>query len=131
MYIVLGSAAAEHLNQKYLVLELDTVEYSGGKPPVTAYGVVDSEHIPLQEVNRMSELTMLHEKMMENYKKRNWKFCIDAVEHLRGKFKGELDEFYQSIEDRSRAHRDSEPSEDWSATLKVTADDCTDEESAS
>jgi hypothetical protein len=44
----------------------------------------------------------LHENLIEELKKENYKFCLDAIDHLLGKFGGELDSFYTIIQERAK-----------------------------
>jgi len=113
MYIVTGEEAASIVGDKYLLLELDTIRYSKDAAPVRSFCVIDSEHVPLTDINRIAEYSNLHENLIKEYKKRNWKFCIDALEHLKGIFRGELDSFYDDIEKRCIKFQQSEPPADW------------------
>jgi hypothetical protein len=54
---------------------------------------------------------------MSNYKKRNWKYCQDALEHLQGKWKGELDSFYQDMANRVTGYQKHEPGVDWEPVI--------------
>jgi len=54
---------------------------------------------------------------MSNYKKRNWKYCQDALEHLQGKWKGELDSFYQDMANRVVGYQGHEPDSDWDPVI--------------
>ena len=120
MYIIMGDEAAGLVSDKYLILELDTILYDADKDPVTSYCVIDNEHVPLTDINQIEPMTQLHSKMLENYRKRNWKFCLDAIEHLKGKFRGELDTFYDDLEKRCSVFQQFEPSQDWNGVLDKT-----------
>lgn len=119
MYIVIGDDITK-IDEKYITFELDTIKYSSDAEPVTSYCVITNEHVPLTDVNRISEYKNLHTKLMENYRKRNWKFCIDAIEHLRGCFKGEMDSFYDDLEARCEQFQESEPPKDWDGVYDKT-----------
>lgn len=109
MHIILGEENVREIDQKYTVLELDTLRISG--EPVTAYCLV--EQMPLDEMFTLTQFKDLHENLIKNYKKRNWKFCEDAVEHLRGKWQGELDSFYDSVIDRVKQYQQQDPGPEW------------------
>lgn len=117
MYIVIGEESANELSSKYLVLELDTLRYPGSEKTITAYCVIDNEHISLMDIPNMEQWVELHTKLIENYKKRNWKFCIDAIEKLRGTFDGELDTFYDDLEKRASVFNQFPPAEDWDGII--------------
>lgn len=94
MYIVFGNKEIQGLDEKYIVLELDTFNVSNEIIPT--YCVLDSKNIS----NNILESKQLHENLIKNYKVGNWKFCTDAIGHLHGKFGGELDSFYDILIDR-------------------------------
>lgn len=96
MNIIIGEIAAEKLKENYTVLELETFTVNDSK--VKTYCVV--EHIPITEITNLEQYKSLHQKFIEEYYNKNYKFCIDAIEHLTGKFGGELDTFYNTILDR-------------------------------
>ena len=52
------------------------------------------------DFNQLANWTKLHESLIENIKKQNKDFCLDAIEHLKGQFGGELDSFYVNVEER-------------------------------
>ena len=108
------------LDEKYITFELDTILYDADKDPVTSYCVITNEHVPLTDINRIDEFKKLHAKLIENYRKRNWKFCIDALEHLKGRFKGEMDSFYNDIEKRCQVFQQFEPPADWDGIYDKT-----------
>lgn len=93
MHIITDSEAAEKLKENYTVLELETFEKNGHR--VTAYCVVPE--IPILELPLLDHHKQLHADFIAEYNKGNFKYCEDAVEHLRGKFNGDLDSFYDII----------------------------------
>jgi len=119
MYIVVGDDVNQ-LDEKYITFELDTVRYAEDQAPITSYCVITNEHVPLTDINRIDEFKNLHAKLIENYKKRNWKFCIDAIGHLKGRFKGEMDTFYHDMEQRVSVFQQFEPPQDWDGVYDKT-----------
>lgn len=100
MYIVLDKDnAIEQLRSKYLLLELDTLEIIG-EDPIKSYAVISSDNLTIQELQILDKLQDLHEALIRNYHRKDWHFCKDALEHLKGCFKGEIDSFYTEIEQR-------------------------------
>ena len=84
-------------DDRYTFLELDTVMQPGLEKPVTLYAVIDD--LPLEEIVDLASLKVYHETLIKNYKAGNWEHIADNVEPLMGKFRGELDSFYQNIID--------------------------------
>ena len=69
MNIILGEENVKEIDQKYTVLELDTLLFSGSATPVTAYCLV--EKVGLEEFVTLDRFRELHNNMMRNYKLKN------------------------------------------------------------
>lgn len=118
MKIVMGKENAQQFDSKYTLLELDTMRIPNLDEPITAYCVVDS--IPITQISNSEQYKNLHNKLMENYRLKNWKFCEDAIEHLLGKWNGELDTFYEDISQRVQ-HQKSQPLDiEWTGIIDKT-----------
>jgi len=123
MYIVYETNnAIDSLRSKYLVLELDTIEFSEGDEvkTVKAFVVIDTAHIPLEEISKMENLKELHENLIKNYHLQNWNFCLQAMEHLTGSFKGEVDTFYDALTSRIKVLENEVLPEDWTGNVLTT-----------
>jgi hypothetical protein len=48
---------------------------------------------------------------------KNWKYCRDAIEHLQGKWRGELDSFYDTLLDRIKDFEIVDPGSDWTGIV--------------
>ena len=120
MYIIYGEGSAKELREKYLVLELDTIKYSQLDDVVKVFCVIDNDHIPLTEINQTDSLANLHEKLISNYQKQNWDFCLEAIEHLKGKFSGELDSYYDELLNRIDTFSKTTLTESWSPVLELS-----------
>lgn len=118
MHIIFGDDTAREISEKYTVLEVDSFLFPNASEPVRAFCIV--ENIPITEIHRIDEFRDLHEKLVENYGKRNWKFCEDALEHLVGKWHGELDTFYHELSNRIKNFKESDPGPDWSPVIDRT-----------
>lgn len=114
MHIILGEENALRLNNKYTLLELDLIRVEPNSPPLQAYCVL--EDIPAEDVLRLDEHSRLHQKLIENFRKRNWNFCENAIEHLRGCWGGSVDTFYSEILTRVAKYKENDPGEDWDYT---------------
>ena len=117
MQIIFGRPSQE-LFEKYIILELDTIQYSKDAEPVTAYCVIGGENVTLEEVSVLKQTAGMHEALMNNYRKQNWDFCEQAIESLRGKFKGEMDSFYDVLESRIRDYRKGNVVSEWDGILR-------------
>lgn len=93
MHIIVGDEAAQALKGNYTVLELETFDNKDKK--VTAYCVVPE--VPIMELPNLEHHKQLHADFIREYNLGNYNYCINAVEHLKGKFNGDLDSFYDII----------------------------------
>lgn len=117
MLVVFGKETAEKLRDRMTVLELDTFMQDGLNEPVTAYAVIEVEDIPLQELPQLENMTLLHNTMWVEYRARRFNFCEQAMEHLRGKWKGTLDSFYDEFGSRIKDLKESQLDENWSGVI--------------
>jgi hypothetical protein len=117
MLVVFGKETAERLKDRMTVLELDTFMQDGLNEPVTAYAVIEVEDIPLQELPQLENMTLLHNTMWVEYRARRFGFCEQAMEHLRGKWKGTLDSFYEEFGTRINNLKESQLDENWSGVI--------------
>lgn len=99
MHIILGSEAAEKLRENYTVLELET--FDRGDQKITAYCVVPQ--IPIMELPSLEQHIKLHDDFIKEYNAGNYNYCLTAVEHLLGKFNGDLDSFYEIIVEKIKS----------------------------
>lgn len=115
MNIVLGLEQVKDLADRYVVLPLDSFQIPGRPDPVVSYCVV--ENAGMADLTRLDSLVNLHEKLIANYGKKNWNFCQQAIEHLRGRWNGELDSFYDDMIDRINQFIEQDPGPDWSPVI--------------
>lgn len=116
MNILLGEDAAKNVEEKYIVLELDRIKFPGIPDPVTAYCLV--ERVNLTDLVGGTDWCELHANLIKNFRLRNWKYCQDAIEHLRGHWNGEVDTFYDSLGKRVQSYIDVEPGPDWDGCIE-------------
>ena len=122
MHIIFGDEVAKDMADKYTVLELDCFQMQADGPVFKAYCVVDKDSIPLEELSTVENMTRLHNKLMENYRKKNWEFCEQALEHLFGRWGKEVDSFYIDITGRVRQYKDHTPNDFNDGVIKKYID---------
>ena len=104
------------LKTKYTILELDTLRFPDSNMTQTAWCVISTDNVTLQDLPVMGQYQELHNNMMRNYKLKNWKYCEDAIEHLLGRWKGDLDSFYNEIANRLTTLKEQDPGPEWDGT---------------
>jgi len=114
MNIIFGKDVAEELSSKHTLLELDTITIKSSAP-ITVYCVI--EHIPLDELPKTEALKEMHSALMENYRKRNWQFCEEAISYLMGAWAHEADSFYENLLERVSNYKENEPGPEWTGIV--------------
>lgn len=114
MHIIFGTSEADKLKEKYIVLELDTIDIQNNGP-IVAYCIV--ENIPLANLPQAEIYMKLHSDLMENYRKRDWNYCEQAIEALRGFWGGDTDTFYDSLLSRIKEYQQNEPDDSWTGIV--------------
>ena len=118
MHIILGDQITKTLQEKYIVLELDSFYVAEKNTAISAYCLV--ENVPPQELIEVEQFRDLHAQMIKNYRLGNWKFCEDALEHLQGRWNGEVDSFYQALSTRITDLRDQQlDTSSWDPAIKI------------
>jgi hypothetical protein len=108
MNIIIGIDAANAAREKYTVLPLQDIKFAShpDMPPVTAYCLI--EDVPLDEIPKLQEQIDLHTKFYENLQKPDFNYCEQALEHLKGKWRGEVDTYYEVMEKSINENKDVE-----------------------
>lgn len=122
MKVIFGQENAKAVSDRMTLLELDTFKYKEDDGTVTAYAVVDAETLPVNEIPVLSNHADLHNTMMLEYRRRNWDYCEQALEHLTGKWKGSIDSFYKDFRGRIDQLKNEELSDDWNGVIDKTAE---------
>lgn len=117
MHIILTEENAKLMEEKYIVLELDLIKIAPDQDSVPAFCVISFEDVALEEIPQLEKWKRLHQKLIENYRKRNWDFCEQALEHLPGRWKGTVDSFYREISERIAKYKTQDLSDDWDYTI--------------
>ena len=88
---------SDEIAKKYVVLDLDTFSIPDGSTHTVCCVV---ENIPITELSETENLKALHSALIENYAKKNWIDCEQAIGQLMGKWGGEVDSFYTDLQSR-------------------------------
>lgn len=115
MNIMFEDSITDEIRARYTLLPLDTFYFSSADLKSTAFCLV--ENIPIPEIANIDKIIELHHNLIKNYKLRNWNYCINAIEHLKGKWNGELDSFYDSVLERVEQYKDSNLDDNWSGVI--------------
>lgn len=115
MNIIFGREQAAALSENYTVLELDTIRYGGVEQEVTAFCVIES--VSIVDMPKLESMKNLHANLLIEYRKKNWNYCEQAIEHLEGFWGQELDTFYENIAGRIAAFKENDPGENWSGVI--------------
>jgi hypothetical protein len=105
---------ATNIDEKYIVLDLDTFSLPDGSLH-TACCVV--ENIPVAELPITQSLKELHVNLIHNYGQRDWNYCEQAIEHLMGKWSGEVDSFYQELNTRIQELKTQDLDDTWTPVI--------------
>ena len=119
MNIIIGEEVASEVDGRYILLELDSIKIAVDQSPVRTYCLI--EKITLEEIFNIEQCQKLHSKLIENYRKKNWKFCLDAIDHLKGNWNRELDSFYTVLESRILDFQLNDPGEEWNGVIDKTS----------
>jgi hypothetical protein len=117
MNIILGKNNVGDISDRYVVLELDTLVVPGHDSPVTAYALI--ERHPITDMASIPRYQELHGNLIRNYKLRNWKYCSDAIDHLLGRWNGEIDSFYETMLQRLKSLLETDPGDSWDGVVSV------------
>ena len=120
MNIIFGTEMAKQSQERYTVLELDTFNLLPTDKVITAYCLVET--IPIEEMLAIESLKDLHSNLMVEYRKRNWRYCEDVIEHLTGKWGGNVDTFYSELYQRIQNLKQEDLPQDWTGWVDKTVE---------
>lgn len=118
MNIVLENNLTDEMKDKFMLVELDSFQHEPDGDAIKSFAVITKDEINVQEIHNIKQYIDLHNNLMKNYRMKNWKYCEDAIEHLQGKFRGELDSFYAVLSERIGTLKDLTLAEDWSPHIQ-------------
>jgi hypothetical protein len=111
MHIIFGEKSVKNFENKYVVLELDTLLFQPNEQEIKTYCLV--ENIPINNLVRVDEMKKLHSDLIVNYRMRDWNFCEQAMEHLVGFWGNEVDSFYIELQSRIKDLKKQNLNESW------------------
>ena len=101
MNIIFGRENAEKLREKYTVLDLEKLVVEDKE--VEVFCLIPAEKIALPDLPQLENWTKLHNDFLKGYYTKQYDYCRQCIEHLTGKFGGEVDCFYSIILERIEA----------------------------
>ena len=101
MEIIFGRENAEKLRERYTILDLETVEKDGVSLEV--FCLIPADKLGLADLPQLDNWVKLHNDFLHGYHTNQYNYCRQAIEHLMGKFGGEVDTFYEEILKRINA----------------------------
>lgn len=113
MHIIFGEPDTS-IKERYVVLELDTFRLPDNELK-TSYCVIET--LPMLELDRLDAFKKLHSELVHYYKKREWDYCLQVIEGLRGQWSGEVDSFYDNLAGRIEDYKDNPPGADWDGVI--------------
>ena len=95
MDIIFGRENAEKLREKYTVLDLETVEKDGHS--IEVFCLIGGDKISIGDLPQLEQWITLHNDFLHGYQTQQWNYCRQCIDHLTGKFGGEVDTFYEEL----------------------------------
>ena len=95
MQLIFGRDNAEKLKERYTVLDLETIEKDGHS--IEVFCLIGGDKILIGDLPQLENWKQLHTDFLHGYHTQQYEYCRQCIEHLMGKFGGEVDSFYQEI----------------------------------
>ena len=114
MHIVFGAAAKE-LSTRFVILELDTFRDTHTQQQHVAYCLI--ENIPLDDMPILQELCDCHRDLIFHYQHAQWSLCLEQLPKLRGRWNGEVDSFYDDLQQRIDSYSQQTVQPGWDYAL--------------
>ena len=119
MKIILGEETVKEMEDKFILIELDTIAVKGKTEPVKIYTSLGT----YEDVNYTMNYEMprqQHDKFLNWYRSQNWPFARRWINDLRKQFNGVLVDYYDMMEKRIDKLEKEELPEDWDGVYRAT-----------
>jgi hypothetical protein len=116
MNIVIGEENIAEVKDRMTVLELDSFKVYG--QTIKSYCILGE--VNLQDLLQLESLTALHANLIKNYRLKNWNYCEQAIEHLLGRWNGEVDTFYETFLSRIKDLKTQSLDDSWDGSVQHT-----------
>jgi hypothetical protein len=110
MNIIWGNHELASIEDKYTVLELDTFLLET-EDTITAYCVLSE--IPAPTLINLDHYKQMHDKLLENYRDKQFEFVAQMAEQLEIRFGEDMREYYQVMKTRAEELQASGVPDDW------------------
>ena len=100
--MVIGPKTYEYVKDEYLCLELDCLAVKGKSEGVNIYTIVDKD---FESVEKAKD----HKHFINHYRNMNWAVAQDYIKTLKNYFKGDMDEYYDMMNERIEEYKINPP----------------------
>ena len=114
MYIIFGDSV-KNISNSHTLLELDTIKLMPEQKLIPTWCVI--EKVSLEDFPVLESRMKIHADLIEQYRRRNWDFCLRAIETLLGCWNNEIDSFYVEMGKRIGELMQNPPGDDWDGSL--------------
>ncbi|MFO1146887.1 MAG: adenylate/guanylate cyclase domain-containing protein [Alsobacter sp.] len=116
--VILGSATAEAVRERFAVLEIDLITVKGKTEPEHVFTLLGGEDMLRSPKFRL--LADLHQAMLAAYRAQRWDDAATALATARAAAEGlALDALYDLYADRIDGFREAPPGADWNGVIAL------------
>jgi hypothetical protein len=112
--MIIGERTAELLDGAYPLAELDCIAVKGKTKGVKIYTIVNGTGIDKTYLKT-------HADFIRYYRMQDWDEALNYIKVLRNAFKGELNEYYEMMEERIEELRNAGLPKDWDGVYRATS----------
>jgi len=112
--MIIGERTAELVQDQYSLAELDCIAVKGKTKGVKIYTIVNGTGIDKTYLKT-------HEDFIKYYRQQDWDQALKYIRVLRNAFKGELNEYYEMMEERIEELRNANLPADWDGVYRATS----------
>ena len=119
MKIILGEETVKEMEDKFILIELDTIAVKGKTEPVKIYTSLGT----YEDVNYTMNYEMprqQHDKFLIFYRNQNWALARRWIGDLRNRFDGMLVQYYTMMEKRINQLEKEDLPKDWDGVYRAT-----------